>query len=941
MYYYGYFRSIDDSVDSEGQLFKVVIITNYIRTNGTELYPYEEYESSGVMIPSDGIQLTMTTDPFIVEYESDDTNIFKPYKCSTASVSFLQDRINTDFLSISNDMGTLVALLKWNNNVISNGSEYYNTKTGETLSKDTITYNSSVIYNDFTPYKVDKFCYNVEWIGFTTPETYSMTYENTSDIFTLNCQDGLSILRYYKFSDFTQNFVKSIKTLLNDFISDTGIYKNIYISDSLNIPSNLTDKPITDKIYTQVLNYRDEDSESTDKLTILSEICKTLSLTMIPYGDSIYIIDYNSVYNNEGNYHYYKLTDSDRFYNNNTVREFVYVGTKFLQHTHNINGDSFSLNGTTIGTTDIYESIKVDGDEYYYSDFIPDYEDDEEIDFTKELNLGQEYFYDNYGEQWWLLEGFAEFPKSQSSSSLIFNGELKTYYYDQDYTVGGNWVFANTPIANPIHYDGWTDFGVYNGSCILDYNIEKVEDNHVVPNTYNLKRSIYFFNECLEGYSPRYNVLNNTYNYNIENPNYRQVSLTATTKRFLANTNQYLRINGKWTFFFEDRPIDKQYYFNDSDLSKQSSWRFMWIDTKITAHIGQNTMYLNSDYEWQDAECFCKLKLKYNKTGKNNDKMPPAWNEPYDFNATCRGIDGICVKLPDFDNENISYFTIDIYRPQGVGILMAGSSFLDDFAVDILSKDYVDSFGQSNNNENNTEYTYQQYQNSNNDFYTINLISTSSYDKDTNYSHLVYKDYDSQTNYKAVDREISNKYSGFTNKPEVLILENLALQYSNKSNIVLNLNLHYNIGFMPYSLLTWNSQFDDKKFIIDKITTNYEMNRSTLCIEEKSNIFNGGDIYKKDIQKKYRRNTELNTVDRVKDNKIDFRDPSNISSGKDFGIQYNLGLAYESTEGLGMERNIRINAKFLEGDLIAYIPNSINNKFETRIENNNLIIEEL
>ena len=65
MYYSGYFRNKDTSIDEAGQLFKVVIITNF-RKN--------EYDYGGELILSDT--------PFTVTYESEDGNIYKPYKCS-------------------------------------------------------------------------------------------------------------------------------------------------------------------------------------------------------------------------------------------------------------------------------------------------------------------------------------------------------------------------------------------------------------------------------------------------------------------------------------------------------------------------------------------------------------------------------------------------------------------------------------------------------------------------------------------------------------------------------------------------------------------------------------------------------------------------------------------------------------------------------------------
>ena len=73
MYYSGYFRNTDTTIDEAGQLFKVVIITNFKK---------QEYNYGGELMLSDS--------PFIVTYESEDGNIYKAYKCSTATVGHLQ-----------------------------------------------------------------------------------------------------------------------------------------------------------------------------------------------------------------------------------------------------------------------------------------------------------------------------------------------------------------------------------------------------------------------------------------------------------------------------------------------------------------------------------------------------------------------------------------------------------------------------------------------------------------------------------------------------------------------------------------------------------------------------------------------------------------------------------------------------------------------------------
>jgi len=65
MYRCGFFRSLSN------QLYKVVVITNW---RSKEIKQGEE--------------LLLLSSPFSIEMQSDESTIYKPYKCSTATVRF-------------------------------------------------------------------------------------------------------------------------------------------------------------------------------------------------------------------------------------------------------------------------------------------------------------------------------------------------------------------------------------------------------------------------------------------------------------------------------------------------------------------------------------------------------------------------------------------------------------------------------------------------------------------------------------------------------------------------------------------------------------------------------------------------------------------------------------------------------------------------------------
>jgi hypothetical protein len=131
MLYKGDFRSLDQSVDKKGQLYSVRIFTGYNPydansktigedTSSTNVGPYPTKKITAYIsgmsivkkdVPDDAVQLTMCDHPFVVNYVGDPNNIHKPYRCSSATVSFLQENLNTDFVnSLGN--GVMVMLLK-------------------------------------------------------------------------------------------------------------------------------------------------------------------------------------------------------------------------------------------------------------------------------------------------------------------------------------------------------------------------------------------------------------------------------------------------------------------------------------------------------------------------------------------------------------------------------------------------------------------------------------------------------------------------------------------------------------------------------------------------------------------------------------------------------------------------------------------------------------
>lgn len=220
MYKYGFFRDIEDT------LYKVVIITDY-----------QEYKVG----QGQGEEITLLSNPISIEYEGAD-DVFAPYRCSTMTVRFLQERFDE---SLNNALG---------NNVF------------VTLQKE------------------EGGKYKTLLQGFATPNAYNQPFVNVvGDEFELEVQDALSTLKYCYFSKQNTKNHLTIKDYIQlAFLQLNGLFKRCLYPTT---PNNILDMCIRQN------NWFNEDNEPMSWLDILSEICKYLGLTLTSEGEDILLLD--------------------------------------------------------------------------------------------------------------------------------------------------------------------------------------------------------------------------------------------------------------------------------------------------------------------------------------------------------------------------------------------------------------------------------------------------------------------------------------------------------------------------------------------------------------------------------------------------------------------------------------------------------------------------
>lgn len=836
--YYGDFRSIDTSNDPKGQRYRVLIFTNY---TGANPYQYNRidflpdqygYTQAPIVWPVVGTSLTMTENPFVVNYEGDPENIHKPYRCSTATASFLQSNVNLDFLN-SNGTSTLVVLLKWKNEVSEVNGHLYNSETGETLNKkhvyrtSSMTHETTEYFYDYEPYRYDKFCYNVEWIGYSTPETFSMDYDHVSDTFTLNAQDALSVLQYKKYEwlgDAEADIVVSFQDVLLDFCNELGTYRKIRVTDTVKFPDS-TGNVLT-KVYGQQANNYDEDQKPTHKLEVLTQILTYLNLTAIPWRNELIITTPNAIAEGWNNYHTYELPNNGYIMNwPDDGDEYTHTGQTYMSDTHAVTAESYAEGGTAISTVNVYNSVKADIDEYDVDMLLPDIGD------TKNLK-DREYWLSTWSEG------------QQPDPTVNYYWEHETYnsntpdlvLYQRDYSIAGS-----------SHDTGWAIFDtvdLHRPNLSYYPTVYVIDDGglHVgtattcLQNPYNPTRKIFF----MHGYrfSPSVSGADNdTF----------MTMMIARTKSVVMSAEQYLFIKGTWQFHMRPTVPSSYGVYANQQLANSS---YCYVRAKISccgkwlANDGTNT-YGWRKYKWVDTEPTrgCLLYLEYTQDKK-------AFDTDFNFTKNTRDFDGIVVPLP-VDNNNVKVGKIECQfgRPVGCGAALAWSATLRNFQFEIHSKAYYESRGtdSSADHNNNTEYKTEIDNTAIEDHAPVELKLSSDKDKGVRYSQTI-RDADG---YKIM----SNVYNVATcnyHLPEQHITANVANQYATPT-ITLNMTLHNQTT--PYTLFTWG-QFTGKKFVVDSMQTDYELERQTVTIEEVKTA-TPRTTQRSDVTRNYRRNADL------------------------------------------------------------------------------------
>lgn len=889
--YYGDFRSIDTSVDPNGQRYRAVILTGFDGGNPYPTYSYTYPQTqTTINIPATGVEVTMADNPFTVTYEGDTENIYKPYRCSTATVCFRQSNINLNFIN-SNGTSTLVLLLKWKNEVVNDGNRMRNTATGQTLQKTLVHLNGSVLpyIMDYDPASYDAFCFNVEWVGFSTPETFSMDYSHVTDTFTLNAQDAFSTLKYKKFAVEDYPVVSFADTFF-EFLKKLGTYRKIYVTDTIKFPD------VTGNIlaytYEQVWNNYDEDLKATDQFDTLTQILTYLNLTAIPYKNNLILTTPNAITEGWNNYYVYSLPYNGYIINwPSQGAEYTPQGQEYLTDDYTITQDSFADGGTTISTVNIYNSVNVECDEYDVQLMLPDIEDEDNLsNHFYEYTHGYFFRSGDDRQNWYWEHDFwaVNIPK------------MKTFQY-----VGNSYNDSwNTAEQWPPNYT--ENSGIYySPTCaILDdgghtYAASEMEG---LQKPYNPTRKIYFR-------TPSYNSTRG----GVENS--WQTMLYAKTEDVVFTGSHYLQITGDWSFYnstnwtFKHQPTIHEISNTMGNAKRANSC--CWVRAKVKC-CEKWLANSGSGYTWVDNETTVQLKLQ-------TDSTQNAFGVSTPFANTYRNYNGIVVKLPiTGDAARVGAVEIWFSRPFGVAAsYLCETATLTNFEFNVIPEQ---DLNRKQRNQTNTSYKTTIDNNAVEEYSDITLKLSSDKDKGTRFSQVIRNGYNVMGN-------TYNVATGNYHLPEQHVSTNIANQYATPT-VNLQMTIHNEIT--PYTCIQW-PRMTNKKFIPDNITINFEYETQDVTITEVKEP-NTHTTERRDVTRNYRRNDDLVFNDNriTPPNALTLNNEPFILNGT-----FSQGNGYCVYDGDETEvGNITLQADFTNCNMRVSIPNYLTTHYVEFYEEN-------
>lgn len=904
MVYNGYFRSIDTSIDPKGQLYKVLIFTN-ISEEG-----YYQTVGRTPVLPK---ELQLSDQPFVVEYQNDGENVYKPYKCSTATVNIMMDRFDSNLISTKkNDI--LVYLLKWNNDIIELGSgtrrKLINNSNGAELNVVQSIDSTGHMAFDYDPRSVDTFAYSVEWVGYATPNTYNQPYVRILESYGLECQDAISTLRYYDYKRVGSGVVSFMDTINKCLTNLDGVYNRLYISGETFQQAGRIDVGMFNVLYCQEDNWFDEDNKPMNCLEVIEELLKYTNLTLIPFKDNILVVNPDAIISDCRHYVQYRFNNgrsTGLFVTRGIDREMVRVGEAEIGDTIDFTDLNVSHADASLSMTSTYKKVRVTTDEYYFDEMSADIGDDDQFERVpssdwEQLNTLSEVSDVNNKDLASVWYEYNNIKVLNAGSILQTTDKTRGTVTCKNYGIDTWNNSLHTPqinqgeLSEPTTWD--TMVRQRCGCTPIEIGINRVNWDTVlsdVSKNYNGSRMFLFHTPAItksqtgsgSTVTPVRYPLNWFYG---SHPQHIQPMLTVETDNMYLNNRQYVQITGNWRFYnTRYLPYSTKWDTSVNDrLYTHAELMYVWAKVYVEADNGTKMWLKNRsttyDYEWSTTEQWVKLWYggqgwdgfgseakgwwwKKHETGWQSNIS--AFENDFSFIKNNRAVDGTVIQIPNINNGGFyGKVGVTFNRPVGCAqenaesllheqlqdakMYFAQTTTLSNFSLNVIDDtdlEYRHEALDEERDKANGSFSVNMTDYAVDEHSDISLRLSSGLDKATNRSLVWYMDRDGSLKTPV---NIVNNSLQIVGYPENNIARSIAGTYK-VPHVVVDQSFHLSdVNWL--NNYTWNSQFGGDKFVIDNMSIDYKMESSSIRLIEK-HWFNPEDLSVfSDITRNFRRN---------------------------------------------------------------------------------------
>lgn len=524
--------------------------------------------------------LTFLNDtPFLIEWESGDGDtLYKPIKMSTATISILTDD-TTDY------------------------------KFG--LYSDTAKH-AKVILNDNNR--------NCVWAGYVTPSMYNIGYTKAREELQIDCIDGLSILKYFKYTPIngTSREIASFADIILHIARQTEVINHIYLADTIKFAEDDNDSwwikcSIAEQNFFSEDEYDEEgnriDDDDMSFLEVLEHICTYCGMTAILDGDRLIVMDYDGIVNYQRDYLHITVSDTPTYNTVQLKENYLSPTSDTVMESYNINGNNihgnpYAESGQNLSLDRVYNKVVVKDSFYTFDTMIPSLLSDE--------NITERYptCNDPYNPTQYNMIKLTRGDNDRAFYSFHTNPNYKFHYFDEN---NNEIDFAQSLLTKP---SGWTEDkavlnegvpmsvrGAYRGACVVKWHGWKSEEYPDGYDAATLARMPYF--------KPTNYLLlqhgNLTPYYGHPAVPLVEMTPTAAPKYIAGGAGLYLIISGTVTVF----DLQNQFGYLEN-WSRREDW-FRWY-VPLTMKLSYAGQWW-SGTQWQDTETTFFVRM----IGENND----------------------------------------------------------------------------------------------------------------------------------------------------------------------------------------------------------------------------------------------------------------------------------------------------------------------------------